>query len=119
MKDTGGKFLIEHYSRLFLENPEVQGFTWTQYTPYFNDGDSCEFSSNHDYGSILIEDADGDLVDQDSFSDTQYTKYKGINEKFVEAFPELSDDDMEALFGNHVKVTVYPDKVDVEEYEHD
>lgn len=26
-----------------LEFPEVRGLAWTQYTPYFNDGDSCVF----------------------------------------------------------------------------
>lgn len=30
--------------RLLEENPDRCGVQWTQYTPYFNDGDACEFS---------------------------------------------------------------------------
>ena len=28
----------------FDKNPGITGVVWTQYTPYFNDGDTCEFS---------------------------------------------------------------------------
>lgn len=31
---------------LFQECPEIHSLRWTQYTPYFNDGDVCEFSIN-------------------------------------------------------------------------
>jgi hypothetical protein len=30
-------------AELFEEFPELESFSWTQYTPYFNDGDTCEF----------------------------------------------------------------------------
>jgi hypothetical protein len=33
-------------SNFFKSYPEVAAITWTQYTPYFNDGDTCEFSVN-------------------------------------------------------------------------
>ena len=29
---------------LFDENPELESFSWKQFTPYFNDGDTCYFS---------------------------------------------------------------------------
>lgn len=28
---------------LFIKYPELNSFSWTQYTPYFNDGEPCEF----------------------------------------------------------------------------
>lgn len=30
----------------FDKNPGITGVVWTQYTPYFNDGDTCEFRVN-------------------------------------------------------------------------
>ncbi|WP_327294440.1 hypothetical protein [Streptomyces sp. NBC_01197] len=29
-----------------IDDPTIVEFGWTQYTPYFNDGDTCEFSVN-------------------------------------------------------------------------
>jgi hypothetical protein len=34
---------------LFKQAPNLKSFGWTQYTPYFNDGDTCEFSVNIGY----------------------------------------------------------------------
>ncbi|MGC9439277.1 hypothetical protein [Streptomyces sp. WG5] len=37
---------IEELAPLFqalLDDPTITRFGWTQYTPYFNDGDTCEF----------------------------------------------------------------------------
>ncbi len=33
--------------KLFNEYPELTSFGWTQYTPYFNDGEACQFNSHH------------------------------------------------------------------------
>lgn len=129
-RKTSGKFLVEHYAPLFAEYPEVKGFRWTQYTPYFNDGDACEFSSNQEYGNILLVIPDGDPDDESDFEtfeaadwikydSPEYRRIDPINKRFAEHFPDLSDDDMEALFGDHVQVTIYPDRVDVEEYDHE
>jgi len=38
---------LEELAPLFqavLDDPTILEFGWTQYTPYFNDGDTCEFS---------------------------------------------------------------------------
>lgn len=43
-KSTG---LIEEAARrLFEAAPEIEHVHWTQYTPYFNDGEACEFEVN-------------------------------------------------------------------------
>lgn len=34
----------ETTKEFFDKNPGITGVVWTQYTPYFNDGDTCEFS---------------------------------------------------------------------------
>jgi hypothetical protein len=38
----------------FARHPGVHGIRWTQYTPYFNDGDACEFSA-HDPDLEIIK----------------------------------------------------------------
>lgn len=53
--------LIEGMVKLFLDEcPEVTGIHWTQYTPYFNDGESCEFGVNEICFHIL-EDEDDEI----------------------------------------------------------
>src|ERR1044072_5669755 len=34
---------------VFADNPIIESFAWTQYTPYFNDGEPCIFSVKRDY----------------------------------------------------------------------
>jgi hypothetical protein len=41
---------------IFKRNNKFKSFSWTQYTPYWNDGDTCEFSAHTDY--IYIDDAE-------------------------------------------------------------
>jgi hypothetical protein len=40
------------FTELFAEAPTLKSFGWTQYTPYFNDGDTCEFGVHIDYPYI-------------------------------------------------------------------
>lgn len=50
------KGLIEAAANKFLNScPDVKGVHWTQYTPYFNDGEACEFSV-HDFCFHLDDD---------------------------------------------------------------
>jgi len=36
------------FKEIFESCPELVGVRWTQYTPYFNDGDACNFRSYHE-----------------------------------------------------------------------
>ena len=38
------QLLKEEFKEFFKKVPEVKVIKWTQYTPYFNDGDPCEFT---------------------------------------------------------------------------
>lgn len=38
----------EQARELFQRIPEIEEFSWTQYTPYFNDGDECIFGVGSD-----------------------------------------------------------------------
>lgn len=36
-------YFEEGCKELFARHPEMESFAWSQYTPYWNDGDVCEF----------------------------------------------------------------------------
>ena len=44
MQAKGKDAIHAAFKELFAARPEVLAVTWKQYTPYFNDGDTCEFS---------------------------------------------------------------------------
>lgn len=93
---------------LFAKHPELETISWTQYTPYFMDGDTCYFSANTEYAEI-----NGEEIEWDDDKKNQM-------EKDVEDFLDTLDHDtLEDLFGDHVKVTITKDGVNVEDYDHD
>jgi hypothetical protein len=60
-KDQGEAAVKELVAPLF-EFP-VEAVRWTQYTPYFNDGDPCEFGVHEPYVKITGLDDEGDYGD--------------------------------------------------------
>lgn len=54
-----GEHLIQVYAEFFESAPMIQQFYWTQYTPYFNDGDACVFSV-HDVEFNILPIPDGE-----------------------------------------------------------
>lgn len=49
MQALAEKMLSEAFSDALEKAPEIDHFFWTQYTPYFNDGENCEFSVGECY----------------------------------------------------------------------
>jgi len=47
-KDTALLFKTG-FAEIFKKNKKLKSFAWTQYTPHWNDGDTCEFGANKDY----------------------------------------------------------------------
>ena len=129
--------------QFITDNPQVEKVQWTQYTPYFNDGDTCEFRLNEPYFFFVGEDEDEDDEGHYSFGNAigngvRGYRYRGEFEaasylptlevcsfetqRACEALAkELSglEDALKTLFGDHVKVIVTKDGVEVEEYDHD
>jgi hypothetical protein len=112
--DRGSEIFKEASAALFAENPELKSFSWQQYTIYFNDGDDCNFSVYRDYPSI--NDVSGyDIDDKDDYKEL----YK-VQQKVASFLKGFDEDLFETLFGDHVEITVTPDKVTVESYhDHD
>ena len=112
---------------------KIQSLGWTQYTPYWCDGDICEFGVNLDLLYINGEYEDGgeidchypttyDVVDgqykdipnpnYDAACGEPYEEFKGVLESIPQEF-------FKEIYGDHLTITVYRDRVDVEAFDHD
>ena len=140
LQEKSSKIFLSAFKKLFEESPRLTSFSWTQYTPYFNDGDTCYFSTNTDYIYVNGEDAsDSDwLNEKNVISWGTYNREKRIYEGRVEVdnpnydkelsestekvkkFLALFDDDFyQKQFGDHVRVTVTANGIETEDYDHE
>jgi hypothetical protein len=117
---------------IFDKYPKLHTFSWRQYTPYFNDGSECEFSVNTSYLDINgRDDNDNDAAFKDLAATVESAE--GVSESALspEEFDEIHDetsafletideDDMLALFGDHMRIIAKRDgTTDEEKYDHD
>lgn len=133
---VGKAAVTKAISALLAKHPEVDSVRWTQYTPYFNDGDACEFGVNDP--KVRLVDADArSTEDSEECEDGEYLDAWDLGyyaEQHGEAKPEAlmtslrslnslfseSEDAMKATFGDHAQVTVGRDgQAEVEEYDHE
>jgi len=108
----------------FKAHPEIKVIYWTQYTPYFNDGEPCVFS----VGEVCISD-DVEVEDYyESFLDGKYLwDLKGKDDlkkdfELVASFIEKNEELMQELYDDHCVVKIFnetPVRTEVEEYDHD
>jgi len=68
-KETAATMFGEVSQQLFDQYPTLLSFSWTQYTPYFNDGDSCTFSANTDYLRYEFSDTERSTGEKDEYDD--------------------------------------------------
>lgn len=105
----------EQCALLFEEMPDLKSFSWSQYTPYFNDGDECVFSAHIDYPDI-----NGEEYCEEKYCKTEEAKaIAKMGDKVVDFLRNFGDEDYKDVFGDHVKVTVTREGMTVEGYEHD
>jgi hypothetical protein len=130
----------DFYKYIFEKYPTLESFGWTQYTPYFNDGDTCIFSVDTDYISINDESVDEAewASDVNVISWGTWNRdlriYEGrveepnpnYNPILTEASNEIKkflgrfDNDFYlSKFGDHAEITVTKDGVDISDYDHD
>jgi hypothetical protein len=101
---------------IFEKYPDIIKFGWTQYTPYFNDGDPCVFRYNDMYVCNDPETADESIYEWES-TYSLGKKYPEI--RALDKILGSSSDILLEMFGDHVQITITPKGIDVEEYEHD
>ena len=113
------------FKEFLVANPEISVITWTQYTPYFNDGSSCTFSVG-DFWAIPTGSSweEGEYAEEYAISksnkDVKVSETTQKNwDEFETVLRSIPDDIYEDMFGDHVEITVTKDKIDVEEYEHE
>jgi hypothetical protein len=103
LKVTGEKFMVENFKTIFEKYPKLQSVRWTAYTPWFNDGEPCTYSSNHEWAEMEWEGENNAEAESEI-------------EKFLANF---DDDLMMDLFGDHVEIIVTAEGISVNEYDHD
>lgn len=129
---------------VFDASPELGAIIWTQYSPYFNDGDECVFSVNGPAFTNAIGDQLDDICgayeyegEDESvwFADGLYDfknwsqyhtehAYPDVNIELITLFSEFINeremrDVMRDMFGEHVKVVATREGFDVSEYDHE
>lgn len=123
----------------------IKALRFTAYTPYFNDGDPCEFGVGEIY--VKLSKRFGDVesgeyygegryvgsYDLYTYGDSTTNRYSDSNKTFAlnghstrEIYDAISDLDLnpftdviQANFGDHVQVTATTEGFSVEFYEHD
>jgi hypothetical protein len=133
-------------TELFEKYDYLHTISWNQYTPYFNDGESCEFQVNHNY---IINGYDNDFDINDSCTSDNYVNVSLLadkkiyelqkegnwikvpnpkyNEKYKICMNDISnvlslipDEYYADMFGDHVEVEISRiHGTSVEEFEHD
>ena len=125
---------------IFDKYSQLESFGWTQYTPYFNDGDSTIFRANTNYIKINDEYSDeADWInptnivnwgnwdrDKKEYVGRVEEENKKYNKELADACDEIinflskfDNDFYLSKFGDHAEVTVTKDKVDISDYDHE
>jgi hypothetical protein len=118
---------LQELKAIFDRNPELKVIKWVQYTPYFNDGDTCEFTV-HDIVAANYEEVDAwgewEGEDDQPHDFTLFTGYRSRRlpdlidlESFMES--SIGYDVLQFAFGDHVQVTVTVNGVTVDDYDHE
>lgn len=106
------QIFTEAAKQLFNKWPQLKSFSWSQYTPYFNDGDTCVFSINHFEPEI-------NGVDYFDSEASGMTNFEEVRDEVSDLLQQFDDNDFLAMFGDHAKVTVTVDGIEIEGIDHD
>lgn len=98
------------------KSERIQSMAWTQYTPYFCDGDACEFSVNH-YDIILNGVSHyEDKKNRNGLTDEDWA----LTSEMEAVMRKIPENLYEEVFGNHAMVTVSKDgTISISRYDHD
>lgn len=109
--------LKEATSEIFEKFPTLENFSWTQYTPYFNDGEPCEFCIHADYPSATFAGEEEDELPC-NVSETIPGQVGASVEEFVTELIKPFERTVQSLLGEG-KVIISRTGIDVEFYDHD
>jgi len=130
-RNTARNAFLGELKKVFANHPELKVMTWAQYTPYFNDGDTCEFSVHDAYVSNYEtispwgewdDDEDeepDDLVTIDLGYGREAKQYPDLMALNTFMKSQLGRDVLQFAFGDHVQIKVTATGITVDEYDHD
>lgn len=119
---------------LFAKYPQMESFEWTQYTPNFNDGDTCEFGVNYDvkikFKTIELkfvrdndececEDDESENEPQERWDFEDGTPETEMFDEVIGFLIIFEEEDLYSLFGDHAQVVVNRAGIEVDTYEHE
>lgn len=113
----GKDAVVAAFAPFFGAHPEASAVRWRQYTPYFNDGDACEFSVHEMRVRFGDDNESGDY--EDGFVESWDVREDAAKKAALGDLPDIPDDVLRAVFGDHVEVTVTRDGCESEEHSHD
>ena len=128
------RFLADEIKTIFDGN--LQTLRWTQYTPYFNDGDPCEFRVCELNAVSKVDGEVEDYYDHTAPWESKKGEWYGLKTddgetrftideaKAINSFDDLIQSNelepiMKQMFGDHCEVIITVDGVTTEEYDHD
>jgi len=94
------------FDEIFEKYPELNSVGWPQYTPYFNDGDSCIFhvdSYSIRINGVNVDDYDEDEEDVKNFLQSDVDDISEMVSNILNSLPE---EFLEEHYGDHTLVTV-------------
>ena len=108
------------FKTFFEENSTITGLRWKQYTPHWNDGETCYFGVHMDYMDVEI---DNEWQEEEFYYDEilnkKYAKEYEAIKTFSKTLMKIPDEVFEDMFGDHVEITATKDGFTTGEYEHD
>jgi hypothetical protein len=140
MLEASNNIFTEMTKIIFEEHPKVKSFGWNQYTPYFNDGETCTFSANIDYiyiNGMSVDESEWiseNIITNYGTWNREKRVYEGrtevpnlnydpelvkANDEIREFLSNFDEDFFISQFGDHAEITVTEEGVSVDEYEHD
>ncbi len=132
-KNSGKEAIEESIKEIFESHPELEAITWTQYAPYFNDGEPCTFSVNDVYYKLVSkkDESSEENTDEEDEDDDEYESWDDVPynektrtplekklhafEKQLQSLQELA----EVVYGPDCRVVVNRNETIIEEYSHD
>lgn len=123
---------FDELARAVLVMPGLDYIHWTQYTPYWADGEECEFSADR-FAVVLTGDTTAyprdeeyyDWLDEAESMTTagkcaRYGQYaQAVHDLYVAVIGGTFDRVLLDLFGDHAIVDIFPDHAIVEFFHHD
>jgi hypothetical protein len=111
MEETAKTAFADMAKEFFDANPTVLAFGWTQYTPYWNDGDVCTFRAQTDYPTVTMlvdgqaltyDENRGEITDNDGEEIRTAENWKRV-------FEGMRDAKVSSIYSDGKTVTLSPE----------